>query len=48
VNAYPIDEYTAFADVQMFRGEKPADDPRAYDARDVLNRLGPTIVREQA
>jgi hypothetical protein len=48
VNAYPIDEYTAFADILMFRGEKPADDPHAYDARDVLNRLAPAIVREPA
>jgi hypothetical protein len=48
LNAYPIDEYTAFADVQMFSGEKPADNPRAYDANDVLKRLAPTIVREAA
>jgi hypothetical protein len=48
VNAYPIDEYAAFADIQMLRGDKPAANPRAYDARDVLKRLGPTIVREQA
>jgi hypothetical protein len=46
LNAYPIDEYTAFADIQVFRGDKPADNPQAYDARDVLNRLGPTIFRE--
>jgi hypothetical protein len=48
MNAYPIDEYTAFADILMFQGEKPADNPRAYDARDVLNRLAPSIVREPA
>jgi hypothetical protein len=46
LNAYPIDEYTAFADIQVFRGDKPANNPGAYDARDVLNHLAPTIVRE--
>lgn len=46
VSARPIDEYTAFADIQVFEGEKPERDPRAYDARDVLRRLEPTVVRE--
>ena len=27
----------------MFEGEKPADEVRAYDARDVLRQLDPTI-----
>lgn len=46
VNARPIDQYTAFADIQVFTGEKPAANPKAYDARDVLRRLEPTIMRE--
>jgi hypothetical protein len=41
--ARPIDSYTAYADVVMFRGEKPQDDVNAYDARDVLRRLDGTI-----
>jgi hypothetical protein len=41
--ARPIDSYTASADVVLFKGEKPADEVNAYDARDVLNRLGGTI-----
>jgi hypothetical protein len=41
--ARPIDSYTAYADVVMFRGEKPADDVNAYDAREVLRRLDATI-----
>ncbi|MGH6899320.1 MAG: CC0125/CC1285 family lipoprotein [Geminicoccaceae bacterium] len=41
--AQPIDRYTAYADVVMFRGEEPAADVNAYDARDVLRRLEPTI-----
>jgi hypothetical protein len=43
-NARPIDSYTASADIVLFKGEKPASDVAAYDARDVLRRLDPTIV----
>ncbi len=39
----PSDSYTAYADVVMFEGEKPAAEVNAYDARSVLRRLGPTI-----
>jgi hypothetical protein len=42
-SAYPSDRYTAYADVAMFKGEKPASDVNAYDARSVLRQLGPTI-----
>ena len=44
-SAYPIDSYTAFADIVVADGEKPAGEVNAYDARDVLRRLGPTIER---
>jgi hypothetical protein len=42
-SARPIDTYTAYADVVMFEGEKPAAEVNAYDARSVLRQLGPTI-----
>jgi hypothetical protein len=42
-SAQPIDSYTAYADVVMFKGEKPAADVNAYDARSVLRQLGPGI-----
>jgi hypothetical protein len=42
-SARPIDSYTGYADVVMFKGEKPAGDVNAYDARSVLRQLGPTI-----
>jgi hypothetical protein len=42
-SASPSDSYTAYADVVMFEGEKPASDFNAYDAGSVLRRLGPTI-----
>jgi hypothetical protein len=35
--------YVAFGDVVMFEGDKPAAEVNAYDARNVLRRLGPTI-----
>jgi hypothetical protein len=43
-SAYPIDSYTAFADIVMGDGEKPKGDVNSYDARDVKRRLGPTLV----
>jgi hypothetical protein len=33
--------YTGFADVVMYRGEKPSTDTSAYDAREILRRLRP-------
>lgn len=44
----PINSYEAYANIVLRRGEKPSDNPEAYDARDVLARLDPTIVREAA
>lgn len=35
--------YTAFADIVMGDGEKPIDVPNAYDAREILERLGPEV-----
>ena len=43
-SAQPIDRYTAYADVLMFKGEKPAGDVNAYEARSVLRQLDSTIV----
>ena len=42
-----VDEYDAMAEVAVHHGAKPADDPRAFDARQVLANLGPKIVRPQ-
>ena len=42
-SARPIDSYTAYADIVMFEGEKPADNVNAYDAQSVLRQLNPTI-----
>jgi hypothetical protein len=42
------DDYTVTMDVLMFDGEKPAAEEDAYDAREVLRRLQPTIQRPAA
>jgi hypothetical protein len=41
----PISSYDAIADIVTYRGPKPAANPYAYDAREVLNAIGPTVVR---
>lgn len=41
----PIDSYTAFVDVKMFKGGRPENQVNAYDARQVLQNLGGSILR---
>ena len=43
--ARPRDRYQSFANIIVGEGEKPADEPEAYDARDVLQRLAQKIER---
>lgn len=40
-----VSRYEAVAEVAMFRGQKPQDDPNAFDARDVQTNLQGRIVR---
>jgi hypothetical protein len=42
-SADPFHSYKAYADMVMFKGEKPASDVHAYDARSVLRQLSPSI-----
>jgi hypothetical protein len=44
----PITRYDAYAEIVLFAGPKPQGDVRAFDAREVVARLGPTLVRPQA
>jgi len=37
--------YSATAYVAAYKGKVPADNPRAYDAREVQKSLGPKIIR---
>lgn len=39
--------YTAMAYIVMGKGPKPADTPTAYDARQVLDNLGPRVIRPE-
>ena len=39
------EDYTASLDILTFAGDKPAGDQDAYDAREVLRRLEPTVQR---
>ena len=40
-----VTKFEASAEVVMNRGAKPADDPRAFDARAVIANLGPRVTR---
>lgn len=41
-------EYTASAEIVLYRGRKPADDPRAFDAREVRINLESQVIRPSA
>ena len=43
--SYPSSDYVAFANIVMRKGEKSPDNTAAYDARDVLKHLDPSINR---
>jgi hypothetical protein len=40
---HTVDQYRATAEIFMGRGAKPVNDPAAFDARDVIANLGPTL-----
>jgi hypothetical protein len=40
-----IDRYEAIAEIAVHHGPKPAGDPKAFDAHQVMDNLGPKIVR---
>jgi hypothetical protein len=40
-----IDRFEASAEIVMGRGAKPANDPNAFDAREVVSNLGPRVTR---
>lgn len=48
VSVRPIRSFEGFANVQIFKGRKPASDPNAYSVRSVLQTLGPRIRRPEA
>jgi len=40
-----IEKFEASAEILLHKGPKPAGDPRAYDAREIMANLGPNIQR---
>lgn len=42
-----ITRYSAVAFITLHRGEKPVDNPQAFNAREVMNNLGPIVLGEQ-
>ena len=40
-----IDRYEATAEIVVGNGSKPAGDPNAFDAREVIQNLGPRVAR---
>lgn len=43
VDVRTVDKYEATAEIVMYRGTKPRDDPRAFDARAVMDSIGPRL-----
>ncbi len=43
-----ITRYSAVAFITMHRGEKPMDNPQAFDARDVMTNLRPIVLTSDA
>lgn len=47
-NSYnQITKYEATAEILLHKGTKPTDELRAFDARDVVKNLGPTVSRPE-
>lgn len=47
VDVRTVEKYQAMADIIMGKGERPADNPAAFMAREVMANLGPSIQRPQ-
>ncbi len=48
IDTRQIDRYEASAEIIMGRGPKPAGDPNAFDAREVIQNLGSRVTRPGA
>ena len=42
-----VTRYSASADVVVYSGPKPKDNPKAYDAREIMKNLGPDVIRPE-
>jgi len=43
IDVRTVDRYEATAEIVMGRGPKPANDPRTFDAKQILANLGPRV-----
>lgn len=48
IDVRTIERFEASAEILIGHGAKPVNDPRAFDAREVMANLGPAIVRPPA
>ncbi len=48
VDSYPITRYQAYAEIVMLSPEQAKNDPRALDARDVVDHIGARAVQPPA
>lgn len=42
-----LEKYEAMAEILLGTGPKPVNDPKAFDAKQVIENLGPTLVRPE-
>jgi hypothetical protein len=45
IDVRTVEKFEASAEIIMRRGPKPADNPRAFDARGVIDSIGPRVQR---
>ena len=48
IDVRTIEKFEATAEIILSKGPKPANEPKAFDARQVIENLGPKIVRPKA
>ncbi|MBU0725962.1 MAG: hypothetical protein KJ904_13970 [Alphaproteobacteria bacterium] len=44
---YAQSRYQGYADILLYKGQAPKDDPKSFDARQVIQNLGPVVQRPQ-
>lgn len=42
----PVNRYDLGGEIVLRKGRKPSDDPRAYDARDLQEKVAPEVIRD--
>lgn len=47
-NVQTLEKYEAMAEIMLGTGSKPVNDPKAFDAKQVIEKLGPILVRPEA